>query len=212
MDVGTSLVQAYLHVNGYFTAADYPLVETGRDQTPRTLTDIDLLAVRFGRADINPDRSRRRHPKVTGPVSIDVDPALGASPERTDMIVAEVKQGRAQVNPGARNRQALAAAIARFGCCAPHEAPGMVKTLLQHGRAQGVDDHMVRMVLFASSGERAPRGWHWVHLDHVFRFLDDYLRREQTRLGHVDLHDPALAWLALLHKCQLALTDERTPT
>ena len=212
MDVATSLVQAYLHVNGYFTATDYPLVESGRDQAPRTLTDIDLLAVRFGRPATTHRASPQRRPPVTGPVSIDVDSALGALPERTDMIVAEIKQGRAQVNPGARNRHALAAAIARFGCCAAHEAPDMVKTLLQNGRAQGIDDHMVRMVLFASSGERAPRGWHWVHLDHVFRFLDNYLHREQTRLGHVDLHDPALAWLTLLQKCQLALTDKRTPT
>jgi hypothetical protein len=49
VDVSTSLVQAYPHVNGYFTAADYPLVEPARDTAPRTLTDIDMLAVRLAR-------------------------------------------------------------------------------------------------------------------------------------------------------------------
>lgn len=207
MDVSTSLVQAYLHVNGYFTATDYPLVESGRDQAPRTLTDIDLLAVRFGRSTQQRTPSRKHRGSVTGPVSADSDPALRCPDEQTDMIVAEVTQGRAQVNAGARNRHALAAAIARFGCCDANDAPGMVHTLLQRGHAQGSGDHTVRMVLFASSGERAPRGWHWVHLDHVFRFLDGYLRREQSTLGHVDLHDPALAWLTLLHKCHLELTS-----
>lgn len=208
MDVSTSLVQAYLHVNGYFTATDYPLVESSRDQAPRTLTDIDMLAVRFGHAPVA-DHRRRRPDKVHGPVAAVTDPALASPDDRTDMIVAEVKQGKAQVNPGARNRHALAATLARFGCCSKDEAPSLVQALLQHGRAQGESNHVVRMVLFASSGERAPRGWHWVHLDHVFRFLDHYLRTEQSVLGHVDLHDPALAWLSLLHKCQLSLQEER---
>ena len=61
------------------------------------------------------------------------------------------------------------------------------------------------MVLFASQGDRAPRGWHWMHLDHVFRFLEAYLRRQGARVSHADLHDPALAWLSLLHKCGLAI-------
>jgi ribose-phosphate pyrophosphokinase len=37
MDVGTSLVQAYLHINGYFTATDYPLLESRRDAALRVL-------------------------------------------------------------------------------------------------------------------------------------------------------------------------------
>ncbi len=126
------------------------------------------------------------------------------------MIVAEVKQGKAQVNPGSRDRQALAAALTRFGCCGATEAPSLVRALLQHGRAQGESDHVIRMVLFASRGERAPRGWHWVHLDQVFRFLDDYLRAERDVLGTVDLRDPGLSWLSLLHKCGFTLHHERS--
>lgn len=64
------------------------------------------------------------------------------------------------------------------------------------------------MVLFASRGERAPPGWHWVHLDHVFRFLDNYLRVERGLLGAVDLKDRALSWLSLLAKCGLSLNAE----
>ncbi|HNP64217.1 MAG TPA: hypothetical protein PKH39_09785 [Woeseiaceae bacterium] len=205
MDVSTSLVQAYLHVNGYFTATDYPLVESKRDQAPRTLTDIDMLAVRLHRYPDELGQSRKDSGKVHGPMTMQTDPVLECPPDRTDMIVAEVKQGRAQVNPGSRNRDVLAAALVRFGCCSSEEAPGLTQALLQHGRAQGKSEHIVRMVLFASSGARAPRGWHWVHLDHVFQFLDTYLRSEQSVLGHVDLHDPALAWLSLMHKSNLSL-------
>jgi len=49
MDVSTQLVRAYLHVNGYFTTTEYPLVESRRAHPPRMRTDIDLMAVRFPR-------------------------------------------------------------------------------------------------------------------------------------------------------------------
>lgn len=213
MDVGTSLVQAYLHINGYFTATDYPLVEVARDSAPRTLTDIDMLAVRLNRPTVHDSGNNpgKRPSKVMGPVVTETDAALECPDRHTDMIVAEVKQGRAQINPAARNRHALAAALARFGCCGANEAPALVQDLLRHGRAQGASDHIVRMVLFASRGERAPRGWHWIHLDHVFHFLDDYLRTQREVLGSVDLHDPALSWLSLLHKCDLTLGREKHP-
>ncbi len=84
----------------------------------------------------------------------------------------------------------------------------MARTLLQRGRAKSASGHTVRMIIFASSGERAPRNCHWVHLDHVFRYLDNYLRTERQTLGKIDLHDPALSWLALMHKCKLALQQE----
>lgn len=212
MDVSTSLVQAYLHVNGYFTATEYPLVEAARDHAPRTLTDIDLLAVRLARPALTRTNRHDEKSHVKGPLATETDPALACPDRGADMIVAEIKQGRAQVNPGSRNRHVLAAALTRFGCCEAAEAASLVKALLQHGRAQGAAGHVIRMVLFASRGERAPRGWHWVQLEHVFRFLDGYLRQQQSVLGSVDLHDPALAWLSLLHKCELSFNPERPST
>ncbi len=109
------------------------------------------------------------------------------------------------MNPAARNRDALAATLARFGCCDAGDAPAIVEALLHRGHARTASNHTVRMVLFASRGERAPSGWHWVHLDHVFRYLDDFLRIERGALGGTELHDPALSWLALIHKCDLTL-------
>lgn len=202
MDVATSLVQAYLHVNGYFTTTDYPLVEQLMDQPPRVLTDVDMLAVRLEGRDGGTRGSRR--PRVTGPTVPTVDPVLKAPPTHTDMIVAEIKQGRARINPAARTRHTLAGALARFGCCPVRHSAELVQTLLQHGQATGDNGHVIRMVLFASQGERAPQGWHWVHLGHVFRFLDAYLRGEHKMLGQLDLHDPALAWLSLMRKCGLS--------
>ncbi len=210
MDVGTNLVAAYLNINGYFTASDYPLVESRRGNASRTFTDIDLLAVRFGRAGKQKASSAAAEGarKVEGPLSAISDPMLGCHDELTDMIVAEVKQGQARINPAASNPRTLEAALTRFGCCLVEEAPSLVQQLMRHGRAQGSSGHVMRMVLFASRGDHPPHGWHLVHLDHVFHYLDDYLRSNQDMLGVVDLHDPALSWLALLQKCNIELSSE----
>lgn len=204
MDVSTALVQAYLHVNGYFTATDYPLLESRSDSTPQMVTDIDMLAVRFAQATQHDDTKKTTH-RVEGPVVTSVDPALLCPTDRTDMIVAEVKQGRARVNPATRNQHALEAALARFGCCDHGSAATVVHGLLRRGRASTASGHVVRMVLFASRGDRAPPGWHWIHLDHVLIYLSRYLQEQGHALAHVDLHDPALSWLSLINKCDLTI-------
>ena len=47
MDTCVALVQAYLHVNGYFTVAEYPVLEAYRGNRARIVTDLDILACRF---------------------------------------------------------------------------------------------------------------------------------------------------------------------
>ena len=47
MDNAVALVRAYLHVNGYFTVTEYPVLEAARHGGYRTVTDLDVLAVRF---------------------------------------------------------------------------------------------------------------------------------------------------------------------
>ncbi len=123
------------------------------------------------------------------------------------MIVAEVKQGKARVNPASRKPDVLAAILSRFGCCDPDEATPLAQTLLKHGRALGMHGHVIRMLLFASQGERAPDGWHLIHLGDVWKFLEKFLRQHPKRWQATDFHDPALAWLAMMGKCQLSFRD-----
>ena len=62
MDTSVALVQAYLHVNGYFTVAEYPVVEEFRGEHARSVTDLDILAFRFARAGHDVIRGRGRRP------------------------------------------------------------------------------------------------------------------------------------------------------
>jgi len=203
IDVGTQLVQAYLQANGYFTVADYPLLEVAKSQQLRSVTDLDMLAVRF--AGQFATKQKEKQTKVIGPMVLSPDTALACPQQGTDMIVAEVKQGRARVNPASRNPKVLGAALTRFGCCDPADAERVVSELLQQGHTKLMHGHKIRMVLFASTGESAPAGWHLVHLEQVFIFLDKLLHQHQFRWRATDFHDPALAWLALLQKSKLSL-------
>ena len=58
MDTAVGLVNAYLHVNGYFTVTEYPVIESD-PHGARSRTDLAILAVHFadaGQFVINGDK------------------------------------------------------------------------------------------------------------------------------------------------------------
>jgi hypothetical protein len=199
MDNAVALVQAYLRVNGYFTVAEFPVLEASRGGGYREVTDIDILAFRFPAAG-----------RVVGPskgtiaeVAFEPDPALGAPADATDMLVGEVKEGEAHLNPAARNPVTLATALARFGCCTHAEAPGIVDHLLKHGRAVTGHGHQIRMVAFGTAPQVADaHGYRTIPLSHILGFLHEYLRSYWDVLRHAQLKDPTLGFLATLEKAE----------
>jgi hypothetical protein len=109
------LVQAYLNVNGHFTVTEYPVVEAIKYAGYRTATDLDVLAFRFpGAGRLAELGGKKRPPEVA---ILAPDAALGSLTEQADMIIGEVKEGRAELNQGAKDPAVLRAALTRFGCC-----------------------------------------------------------------------------------------------
>lgn len=188
MDSAVALVQTYLRVNGYFTVTEYPVVEATRWGGTRALTDIDVLAFRFPGAG-----------RLIGE-RFQTDPALCCPPEGPDMLIGEVKEGRASFNSGARDPAVLAAALARFGCCSPEHVRHTVQALLSHGEARTAHGHTVRMVAFASSGN-VP-GALTVRFARVLEFLGDYVREIWDALLAGRPKDPALDWVILAEKAR----------
>jgi hypothetical protein len=199
MDTAVALVQAYLRVNGYFTVAEYPVLEAVGRGSHRMLTDLDLLAFRF------PGAGRElagRGERDTVPVEVfEPDPALGQRSDRSDMIVAEVKEGRAELNRAARDPAVLRAALVRFGCCSPVEAPRLVEELIRQGRASTGAGHEVRLVVFGAEPGEGPGGpYAVITLGHVVEFLQEHLRRHWDVVRHAQTKDPALSFLLTLEK------------
>lgn len=195
MDVAVAVVQAYLRVNGYFTVAEYPVLDVAHEPG-RTITDLDILAVRLHRA-----------PDPTGPADAPLDPALGAAAGAADMIVGEVKEGRPHPNPAMRDPDVLTAALTRFGCCQPADAAELVAELLRTGRATAPEGHTIRTVVFgnpttAVAPHAAP--WHTVPFSQVLGFLEDHLSAHWRTIGHTQIKDDTLGLLALREKARRA--------
>lgn len=200
MDTAVSLVQAYLHVNGYFTVVEHPVLESPRAGHVRTVTDLDVLAYRL--PGTGHDLIHRRSGAGPQRLSSDVDPALGAPTGRADMIVGEVKEGRARLNPALRDPATLEVALARFGCCPAEEARDVSRRLLDHGRAATRGGHEIRVVAFGGTpGQVEPHNpWTTVPMNHVVKYLQAYLHAHWHVLRHAQIHDEGLAVLALMEK------------
>ena len=204
MDPAVALVQAYLQINGYFTVTEYAVVEAaGRAGPYRTSTDLDVLAVRFpgaGHAIVR--RGHKRHGEAT---TLAFDPALGASDDRVDMIVGEVKEGRAELNRGARDPQVLEAVLTRFGCCSVADAPTVVGHLLQRGISEPPHGHRTRLIAFGSQ-EPEPLEYRCqiILLSHVVSFTQQFLRQHWDILRHASSKDLALGLLMTLEKIRVS--------
>lgn len=200
MDTAVALVRAYLNVNGYFTVVEYPVLEVSRAGPARSVTDLDVLAVRFSGAGHEVIRARGHGP-MGGP-HFQVDPALACPADRPDMIVGEVKEGAARFNPATRDPDVLQVALARFGCCHAEHASELARALLAHGHVDTPSGHRLRMVAFGSVADedRGRNRWHTVPMHQVVGFLRQYLHAHWDVLRHAQVKDHTLAVLALLEK------------
>ena len=203
MDTAVGLVEAYLRVNGYFTVTEYPVVEATRNECYRTATDLDVLAFRFpGAGRLLPFQAGRAT-GGGGAGSFAPDPRLGGMSDEADMLIGEVKEGRAELNAAARDPVVLRAVLSRFGCCTPDHVPGVVEALLRHGRARTHCGHLVRLVAFGSLPPSPNTGkYEVISLGHVHDFLEAYVREHWDVLCHAQFKDPAFGFEIMLEKAR----------
>jgi hypothetical protein len=195
------LVRAYLHVNGYFTVSEYPVLEQQGGGGYRTVTDLDVLAFRFAGAGPMPVAPGGR--SLLAPTLPEPDAALGRGRDEADMIVAEVKEGHARLNKAARDPGVLEAALVRFGCCEAKEAGQVVARLIQKGEASTDHGHRIRLLAFGSTVPGGgPGGYTAISLGHVLSFLRTHLRDNWEVVQHAQVLDPALGFLSLLEKAE----------
>ena len=167
MDHAVALVQAYLQINGYFTVAEYPVIESLGKEHFGVATDLDILAVRFPGAG-------RLVPGPDGRAIFAPDPALGIEAENADMLIGEVKEGRAVINRNAHNPKVLFTVLIRFGCCSLHDVDSTVQSLINKGNATTHSGHHVRMLAFGSSMDMSGSGKYTViTLGHIVKFIKE---------------------------------------
>ena len=201
MDTAVALVQSYLYMNGYFTVTEYPVLELMSDGEYRTVTDVDVLAVRIPGAG-------RDDSDVSGSfVSVDSD--LDVDLKRIDLIIAEVKEGRAELNASARDPKVLRAALNRFGALGEERVSRVIADLLDDGAADPPDGPRVRLMAF---GARPPTDrsatYQWRLLGDLAGFMHRRISENWPAAQSIQSKDPALSFLLLLEKA--ARGDEKT--
>jgi hypothetical protein len=203
MDTAVAFVEAYLRINGYFTIAEYPVLEELRGEQYRTLTDIDILAFRF------PSPAPMQSGKATRTADPEwhrPDTLLGFHEGVTDMIIGEVKEGAGELNPGSRNPLVLRATLMRFGCCNSGEVDHVVEELLRDGSSMTQSGHRVRLLVFGSTPSRTGGdGFVFIPLGHLVRYLESHIDAHWERMRQSQIKHPALAFLMTLEKARRGL-------
>jgi hypothetical protein len=197
MDTAVSLVQAYLYANGYFTVTEYPILEQIGSSVPRTVTDIDVLAVRFpGAGAINESND-------TSGITVEPDPLLDLADDMIDVIIGEVKEGAAELNKAARDVAVLRAAIGRIGRVPPDIADSLVEDLAATGTAVHPAGIRLRQMVFASrrpSKRKVP--YTWISHGHIGLWMRDNIREHWDLMKTVQSKDPALGFMLLREKAE----------
>lgn len=206
MDPAVALVQAYLQLSGYLTVAEFPIVGAASTAT-EVVTDVDVIAVRFPLAQ----------PLGAGPAhAARPDPALRVSNDAMDLLICEVKEGKARVNPNLNRADTLRATLERIGCCAPNHVSHHVQALLRRGAAEmahpGGIRCRARLAVFAGRVGDARRAPLVISLAHAARDVCRFLQEHREALPAMRLTQPALAHLHLLAKLgMLAELAQREP-
>jgi len=193
MDTAVGLVQSYLYMNGYFTVTEYPVLELMADGGYRTVTDVDILALRI------PGAARGR--SDTDLSVLAVDPELDVDRDRIDLIIGEVKEGRAELNSSARDPDVLRAALNRFGAVPDERIGPVIDQLLEDGEAEHPDGARVRLMSF---GSRPPlkrhTRYHWMLHGDLLGFMHRTISENWSAAETIQSKDPSLAFLILLEK------------
>ena len=195
MDYAVALVQAYLQINGYFTVTEYPVIETlGKDRFSM-ITDLDILAFRFpGAGRLIPGTKHDR--LIFAP-----DPELGIAGDTADMLIGEVKEGKAELNRNALNPKVLRTVLARFGCCSTNHVDSVVEQLIHHGSSNTYENHHIRLMAF---GSVAGNHSHYsvITTGHIVSFIEAYLEDHWEVLRHGQFKHPALGLFMVLKKAR----------
>ena len=109
MDVAVNLVESYLRLNGYLTLSELEIQGKTEDGSFETLTDVDIVALRFPGAMYAADA----HDQDEAALLLIDDDELRLEEDVVDLIIGEVKQGEAVFNAGLRRHQVLHAVLRR---------------------------------------------------------------------------------------------------
>jgi len=197
MDIGVSLVEAYLRFCGYLTVTEFEVQARMPDGAFETITDVDVMGLRLP-GDVY---AGDPHGGPDCRLLLIEDPVLQLLPDTVDVIIGEVKQGEAQFNPGLRRHEVLHSLLRRVEWLYASPMEEVVRDLTGHlvcmSPARGGGQTRTRLVAFG----RSPRcDLHTISHAHIVEAIVGFLSGLGEAFHPVQFHEAAPAMLSLLVK------------
>ncbi len=206
MDIAVNLVENYLRVNGYLTLSEFEVQRRSRKGRYKTVTDVDIMAVRFpGDLFLGDPHSRRE-----AELLLIEDPELQLDDATIDVVIGEVKQGQAELNANIKDHSVLHTMLHRvewlYGSPLDAVISGLQRKSLHIGPSCGRGDIRTRLVAF---GRSATLDVNTISLSHIVRTLVDFMERHEAALKPIQFKEPAPAMLRLLTKVGFTVEKEQ---
>jgi len=205
MDIAVNLIESYLRLAGYLTLSEFEVQARGSDGRFETITDVDVMAVRFPGDVFAGDP----HGGDDSRLLLIHDPVLELEDDVIDVIIGEVKQGEAEFNPGIRRHEVLHSMLRRVAWLYEEPIGQVVRALqrrgIRHSPARGGGRVRTRLVAF---GRSDVVDLHTISHSHVVATVLRFLTELDGAFRPINFKDPAPALLSLLHKIGFEVTKD----
>ena len=197
MDIAVNLIENYLRVNGYLTLSEFEVQRRVSGGHYKTVTDVDIMAVRFPGDVFMGDPHSAREAEL---LLID-DPVLELAATTIDVVIGEVKQGQAELNDNIKNHGVLHTMLHRiewlYGVPLDHVIQGLQRKGIHTGPSCATGDIRTRLVAF---GRSDTVDLSTISLTHVVNTMIGFMSSHEAALKPIQFKEPAPAMLRLLMK------------
>jgi len=171
------------------------------DGTYETITDVDIVAVRFPGDVFIGDPDDAVVGSDDGGLLLIDDPALLLEDDCVDVIVGEVKQGEATINPGLTDHRTLHAVLQRIDWVYEGDIDGVIDGLEEATvcttAARGGGSVRTRIVAFGQAPETSINV---ISHTHIVDSLLGFFERFDDAFRPIQFKEPAIGFLRLLAK------------
>jgi hypothetical protein len=196
VDIAVNLIENYLRLTGYLTLSEFE-VQRRHGDTFRAVTDVDIMAMRLPGAVFLGDP----HDDDAADLLLIEDPELGLEADTVDVIIGEVKQGQAILNPGIRQHAVLHSMLRRVEWVYAGGIDEVVDDLAErsvcHTEARGGGVVRTRLVAF---GRSDTTDLNTISLSHVITTMLGFFEQHEEAFRPIQMKEPAPALLRLLLK------------
>ncbi len=202
LEIAVNLVETYLRLTGYFTLSEFEVQRREQDGTYTTVTDIDIMGIRMPGATVVGDPHG-----VGADVIVLDDPVLGLADGAIDVIIGEVKQGEAVLNPGIKDHGVLHSMLRRvewlYDDPLPRVVTALQRNLVHESSSRGGGTIRTRIVAFG----RADRSTvNVIDTAHIVETVAGFFSEYEAAFRPLRFSEPAPAFLNLLHKMGYTLS------